>query len=66
MSRSFMNLFMVSVDTRLNKNLFLILNFFFIAFMLGWIANLLIMELIVSFLDVTKVSLGQLRYLTSP
>ena len=35
MARSFMILFMVSVDTRLNGNSFLILNFFFIAFMLA-------------------------------
>ena len=52
---------MVSVETRLNENWLLILNFFFIAFMLGWQANFLIMDLIVSFLVDIEVSSGQLK-----
>ena len=56
-----MILFMVSVDTRLNKNSLLILNFFFIAFILWWKANFLIMELILSFPDDIEVSSDQLE-----
>ena len=50
---------MVSEDTWLNKNSLLILNFFFIAFILWWKANFLIMELIVSFPDDIEVSSSQ-------
>ena len=49
------------IETRLNENLLLILNFSFIAFILGWKANFLIMELTVSFLDDIEVSSGQLK-----
>ena len=52
---------MVSEDTWLNKNSLLILNFFFIAFILWWKANFLIMELIVSFPDDIEVSSSQLK-----
>ena len=61
MSRSFMILFVVSVDTWLNENSLLLLNFFFIAFILWRKANFLIMELIVSFSDDIEVSSGQLK-----
>ena len=61
MPRSFMILFMVSVDTWLNENSLLILNFFFIAFILWWKANFLIMELIMSFPDDILVSSDQLK-----
>ena len=61
MSRPFTILFMVSVDTRLNKNSLLILNFFFIAFILWCKANFLIMELILSFPDDIEVSSDQLE-----
>ena len=61
MTRSFIALFMVSVDTWLIENLLLIFNFFFIAFILWWKANLLIMELIVSFPDDILVSSDQLK-----
>ena len=61
MPRSFMILFMVSVDTWLNENSLLILNFFFIAFILWRKANFLIMELIVSFPHDILVSSGQLK-----
>ena len=60
-----MILFMVSVDTWLNKNLLLISKVFFIAFIPRRKANFLIMELIVSFPDDIEVSLGQLKNLTS-
>ena len=54
-----MILFMFSVDTRLNENLFLILIFFLYCFY-AWVkGKFLIMKLIVSFLDVIKVSLDQ-------
>ena len=56
-----MILFMASVDRRLNINLLLILNFVFIAFILWWKANFLIMELILSFPDDTEVSSDQLK-----
>ena len=52
---------MVTVDTRLNENLLLILNFFFIAFMLGWKAKFSIIELILFSPDDIEVSLGQLK-----
>ena len=52
---------MVSVDIWLNENSLLILNFFFIAFILRRKANFLIMELIVSFPDDIEVSSGQLK-----
>ena len=62
MSRSFMILFMVSLDTVLNENLLLILNSLFIsAFILWRKANSLIMELIVSFPDDIEVYSGQLK-----
>ena len=61
MSRSFMILFMASVDTWLNKNLLLIFNSFFIAFIFWSKANFLIMELIVSFPDDILVSSDQLK-----
>ena len=62
MSRSFMILFMVSLDTVLNENLLLILNSLFIsAFILWRKANSLIMELIVSFPDDIEVSSGLLK-----
>ena len=61
MSRLFMILFMVSVDTRLNKNSLLILNFFFLAFIIWWKAHFSIMELILSFLDDIEVSSDQLK-----
>ena len=62
MTRSFMTLFMVSVDTWLIENSLLIFNFFFIAFILWWKANLLTMELIiVSFPDDILVSSDQLK-----
>ena len=61
MFRPFMILFMASVDRRLNINLLLILNFVFIAFILWWKANFLIMELILSFPDDTEVSSDQLK-----
>ena len=61
MSRSFMTLFMASVDTWLNKNLLLIFNSFFIAFIFWSKANFLIMELIVSFPDDILVSSDQLK-----
>ena len=61
MTRSFIALFMVSVDTWLIENLLLIFNFFFIAFILWWKANLLIMELTVSFPDDILVSSDQLK-----
>ena len=61
MSRSFMILFMASVDTWLNKNLLLIFNFFFIAFIFWSKANFLIVELIVSFPDDILVSSDQLK-----
>ena len=56
-----MILFMVSVDTWLNKNSLLILNFFFPAFILWSKANILIMELIVPFPNDILVYLGQLK-----
>ena len=59
MSRLFMTLFMVSVDTWLNENSLVIFNFFFIAFMLCWKQNLLRMELIASFPDDVLVSSDQ-------
>ena len=52
---------MVSVDTRLNENSLLIFNFFFIAFILCWKANFLIIELIESFPDDILVSSDQLK-----
>ena len=52
---------MVSVDTWLHENLLLILNFFFIAFMLPWKATFLIMELIAWFPDDIEVSSHQLK-----
>ena len=61
MSRSFMILFVVPVGTWLNENSLLLLNFFFIAFILRRKANFLIMELIVSFSDDIEVSSGQLK-----
>ena len=61
MFRPFMILFMASVDRCLNINLLLILNFVFIAFILWWKANFLIMELILSFPDDTEVSSDQLK-----
>ena len=61
MFRSFVILFIVSVDTWLSKNLHLILNFFFIAFTLWSKANFLIVKLIVSFPDHIEVSSGQLK-----
>ena len=61
MFRPFMILFMAFVDRRLNINLLLILNFVFIAFILWWKANFLIMELILSFPDDTEVSSDQLK-----
>ena len=60
-SRSVMILFVVSVDTRINENLLLILNFLFIAFILAWKAIFLIMKLIVSFPDDIEVSAGELK-----
>ena len=59
--RSFMTLFLVSANKRLNEDSLLILNFFFIAFMLGWKTIFSIMEPIVSFLDDTEVCSGQLK-----
>ena len=62
MSRSFMILFMVSLDTVLNENLLLILNSLFIsAFILWRKVNSLIMELIVSFPDDIEVYSGQIK-----
>ena len=62
MSRSFMILFMVSLDTVLNENLLLILNSLFIsAFILWRKVNSLIMELIVSFPDDIEVYSGQVK-----
>ena len=52
---------MVSVDTYLNENSLLILNFFFIAFVLGWKEKFSIMELTVSFPDDIEVSSSQLK-----
>ena len=53
--------FLVSANKRLNEDSLLILNFFFIAFMLGWKTTFSIMEPIVSFLDDTEVCPGQLK-----
>ena len=62
MSRSFMILFMVSLDTVLNENLLLILNSLFIsAFILWRKVNSLIMELIVPFPDDIEVYSGQIK-----
>ena len=61
MSRSFMILFVVSVDTWLNENSLLVLNFFYIAFILRLKAIFLIRELIASFSDGSEVSSGQLK-----
>ena len=66
MSRSFMILFVVSVDTWLNENSFLILNFFYIAFILRWKAIFLIVELIISFSDDIEVSSGHLKRFSEP
>ena len=52
---------MVSVDTWLNKNSLLTLNFFLIAFILQLKTNFLRMELIVSFPDAIEVSSSQLK-----
>ena len=60
-AHSFIIPFMVSEDTWLNENSILILNFFFIAFMLRWKTNFLRMALIVSFPDDIEVSWGQLK-----
>ena len=57
---------MVSEDTWLNKNSILILNFSFIAFILQWKANFLIMESIMSFPDYIEVSLSQLKKFNEP
>ena len=67
MSRSFMILFMVSLDTVLNENFLLILNSLFIsAFILWRKANSLIMELIVSFPDDIEVYSGQIKKSDEP
>ena len=52
---------MVSVDRCLNKNSLLILNFFFIAFILWWKTHFLIMVLFLSFPDDIEVSSDQLK-----
>ena len=57
---------MVSVDARLNENSLLILNFFCIAFILGWKANFLLMKLVVSFPDDIKVPSSQLKRFNEP
>ena len=61
MSRPLMIVFMVSVDRCLNKNSLLILNFFFIAFILWWKTHFLIMVLFLSFPDDIEVSSDQLK-----
>ena len=61
-----MILFVVSVDTWLNENSFLILNFFYIAFILRWKAIFLIVELIISFSDDIEVSSGHLKRFSEP
>ena len=57
---------MVSEDTWLNKNSILILNFFFIAFILQWKSIFLIMGLLMSFPDDIEVSLSQLKRFNEP
>ena len=52
---------MVSIDTWLNENLLLILNFCFTVFILWWKTNFFIIELIVSFPDDTEVFSDQLK-----
>ena len=52
---------MVSIDTWLNENLLLILNFCFTVFILQWKANFFIIELIVSFPDDIEVFSDQLK-----
>ena len=61
MSRSFMILFMLSADTKLNENSLLILNFFLCCFYTWVKCKFLIMELIVSFPENIEVSLSQLK-----
>ena len=56
-----MILFMVSIDTWLNENLLLILNFCFTVFILQWKANFFIIKLIVSFPDDIEVFSDQLK-----
>ena len=57
---------MVSVDKWLNKNRLLVLNFFFISFILWSNTNFLLMKLIVSFPHYIEVSLGQLKKYKEP
>ena len=65
MSRPIMILFMVSVDTHLNKNLLLIFNFFKF-FTLVKANFFLVMELILSFPNDIEVSSGQLKRFDKP
>ena len=60
------NFLMVSVDTWLNENSLLLLNFFLIASILQWKAIFLIMKSIVSFLDDVGVSLSQIKRFNGP
>ena len=52
---------MVSIDTWLNENLLLILNFCFTVFILRWKVNFFIIKLIVSFPDDIKLFSDQIK-----